>query len=185
MISIFLISAYCLMSCHHNNSNPYWKAYHKAAALAHQNDIALAKEGFICEAVGDGNAEIIRGISRGYALRRTKPVTIDEARMLMVDLVERFSKPFNDEVSIRPYLRSYPFGTESLDLYIAFVDQKGEYFVTTPGIALVGNYEGRVRYFVRESGLLKGVHFESYETALEVVRAQQKKQNKEQADTPE
>ena len=166
------------MSCHHNNSNPYWKAYHKAAALAHQNDIALVKEGFTCEVVGDGNAEIIRGISRGYALRRTKPVTIDEARMLIVDLVERFSKPFNDDVSIRPYLRCYPFGTEILELYIVFVDQKGQRSTDSPGIALVGNYEGRVRYFVRESGLLEGVHFESYETALEVVRAQQKKQER-------
>lgn len=53
-----------------------------------------------------------------------RQATIEEARILFVEIAENYLTRVNADTELRPYLRNYPFTIDNLELGLAFVDHQ-------------------------------------------------------------
>ena len=105
--------------------------------------------------------------------RSDKLYSIEEARQLLVTLVEEIYMNVNNDECIRPYLDSYPFERNKLMIAINFTDESGR-FIKNQQLASVNLNGYNIFYstYSHESGF-KTIYKETYEEALEIVRRQQ------------
>jgi hypothetical protein len=115
-----------------------------------------------------------------YILKKTQKDTIslDEARVMLVSLIESILKSINADQEIRPYLEIYPFTNDLLYVSICFEDEN--YIDLGTGISGVYFTQGKIKYEWYDIQEYTGtypargkhyfVHEETYPEALEIVQ---------------
>jgi len=99
-------------------------------------------------------------------------LTVDEARVLYVEMMEEFLCRVNQNEKIRPYLHNYPFEINNFDLTIGFENAQRK--ITGDGhVALMyigRNNELSFRGYNPEAEEFYSLHRESYAEALKIVK---------------
>ena len=67
---------------------------------------------------GGGDGGVIHLLAVGFSSKKTP--TIEEARALYVPAAEHFLALINNDLTIRPYLYTYPFTIDNLKYHIGF-----------------------------------------------------------------
>lgn len=106
-----------------------------------------------------------------------RKVDIDEARRLCVRLVEELKDSVNNNESLKPYLKPYPFPSEGMKVSILFLDDDGGVvsygcvYLGTGGVSSVSAHDSFVFYasFNPRTQLLESYCDEPYEEALSIV----------------
>ncbi len=105
----------------------------------------LRKEGFYLTGSGGGGYPAINSIYNGYITRSYKLSSVDEARSLICRFMEMYLTAFNNEKSIRPYLATFPFTSQNIEITISFIDDNHD-MLTQPYIEAVYCMRGVVTY---------------------------------------
>ncbi len=141
-----------------------------------------------CYGINNGNIdydEIKNGVvnfSSDYALNKTRQdvVSLDEARVIFVHLVESFLEEINTDLEIRPKLDFFPFPSTRLRMSLIFRDENR--IELGSGVSKVRFSGGNIEYQRYEISHYTGhypaegkrflMHKETYEEALEIVKKQ-------------
>jgi len=99
-----------------------------------------------CFASGGAMMDSIKSLKLSFDLYR--PIQVDEAREILVDLTEIFLNAVNQKVKIHPYLANYPFLPENLNILICFSNLDGS-IIVSPEISSISLVHGEVLYKVR------------------------------------
>lgn len=104
-------------------------------------------------------------------------LNIAEVRRLFVNGMEDFLQRYNTNLTIRPYLHNFPFTNTNLNLSFLFLESAGG-FVPDNYVASVSCIYGTLyyRYNDRITDNLMSLHEEPYETALQIVKSERRKQ---------
>lgn len=97
--------------------------------------------------------------------------TIEEARILEVNVTERFLKTINSHEKIRPFLREYPFTPNRGEVSISF--KRANHTPYTDGsVSYVSQFNNRIFYRadMENSPRLIPLADEPYEEALKIVK---------------
>lgn len=99
-------------------------------------------------------------------------LTIDQARMLFIEVANKYIAAINQCVELRPYLHNYPFTVDNLQMGIEFEDQT-KHFVGNDHVAFMHYLPCKRKLFynfynTQENRLYK-VREETYEEVLELV----------------
>ncbi len=100
-------------------------------------------------------------------------LTINESRVLFVDMMEEFLARMNQNKQIRPYLHNYPFDVDNFRLRIGFDDSKGN-IIGDGHVALMfvnKNQELLFEAYDQQTGKFYTLHREPYAESLRIVRA--------------
>lgn len=104
-----------------------------------------------------------------------KCVNLEEARILLVSVVESLLAKINTDPGIRPYLHNYPFTDKDLVIFIHLVDENGD-DAMPPNIAMISKLRKSVDFSIKENveGPLsfRDIHTETYEEALKIYNAE-------------
>lgn len=103
-----------------------------------------------------------------------KPLTKDEARILMFNATGLFLKNINEDPDIQQYLLDRPFTEKNLDFTIFITDTEGR-DLYDPNIAVVALYNGKLKFLTNDpvaKNLYKSKMTESLEEAHKIVREQ-------------
>ena len=99
----------------------------------------------------------------------------EESRKILVGCVEEMLKQINTNLDLRPYLQSFPFTVENIELVI-YIRQEGKQLVYYPDLGVLSVWGGLVRYKTEEENKYKTSFYtedeESYAEALKIVQAQ-------------
>jgi hypothetical protein len=107
--------------------------------------------------------------------RENSLLTEEQARKLIVQVVNDFLTDVNQEESLRPYMRDYPFTSKNVDIAIFNADKEiGDTY--HPFIRVVDSNQGKVGYLTEEEGQIYGYKSEKYETWDEAVAILQKEE---------
>lgn len=111
------------------------------------------------------------------------PLTEEEARKLIISCLNDYLGAVNNDESIRPYLKNYPFTSKNISLKIFnyYLDRSDVYH---PYIGTVTAREGKISYYTDEPNNLK-YYSEKYETYDEAVAILAKEREKDQNKIPE
>ncbi len=122
-----------------------------------------------CYGKGGGFLRNVNNIQ--LAFNGYKNLSVEEARVLVVECAEELLKRFNADEKIRPYLSHYPFTEEGLSLILGF-DQENGREVDSNFIALALACNKKIYYqtYNHETKQLEDLYEESYQTALEIVK---------------
>lgn len=99
-------------------------------------------------------------------------LSIDEARILYVNIMEQLLNDINHDVDIRPYLQSYPFTIEGPRLRINFQDRLTRDSIEKPFVESMSLSNGKINYMGLEKQKYDhfiSLHKESYSEAYEKV----------------
>lgn len=121
-----------------------------------------------CDGSGGGFMDNINNIHLSFS--GVKNLSIDEARILIIESSEELLNRINNDIKVRPYLSHYPFTEKGISLLIS-LDKKNGDRVDSDFIAFVFTSNGMVYYDVYDSqeNLLKKVYEEPYKKALQIV----------------
>lgn len=100
---------------------------------------------------------------------RNPTMTQDEARELIVPILQLFLQRINENEEIRPYLKNYPFLIDNIEVSIIIHDYEGRILVD-PSVAIVSSCLGDVSYAIlHPEGLYKekNKYRETYAEAIE------------------
>jgi hypothetical protein len=101
----------------------------------------------------------------GLSFRMNKPVTIQEARNLLIYSVDTLVSKINHDEKLRPYLIKQPFTAENVQIRI-FIDNGSDSYLNSEPLYLISALEGELNYQTRgPNGRLKEVLEESYSDA--------------------
>ena len=100
----------------------------------------------ICVGSGGSMPHNVKRIT--FLLRSNRRVSIEEARLLETQCVERLRELINSHNKIRPFLAAYPCSSEMADVRISFYDERGEKFSQEKGLCYVTNIKGKIIYGV-------------------------------------
>ena len=114
--------------------------------IVHENDQVLKKEGFTPVYFSGSYHNTIRHISKGYLTEEHQFATLPTARFFIVEQVEAFVKPLNEEKSIRIYLQDYPFSAKNISLQFHFLDKTSKPLLY-PNFAQINCMQGQVTYY--------------------------------------
>ncbi len=99
-------------------------------------------------------------------------LTVDEARVLYIGMMEDFLQRINTDDSIRPYLHNFPFEERNIELTIGFEDTKRK--ITSDGhVALMSIGKDHKIYFAAydsDTQKFYDLHEESYNEALQLAK---------------
>ena len=98
--------------------------------------------------------------------RYYQPLTVDEARELLLYAVQSYQEELNNDPMIRKYLVEHPFPIERIEIVICSIQSKGEDF-PPPNLLFAGLNKGLLDYQIHHKNKLKTIHKESYQEALE------------------
>ncbi len=104
-------------------------------------------------------------------------LSVDQARIYYVEMMEEFLCRINSDEEIRPYLHNYPFEEENIKLRIGFDDSQGK-ILSDGQVAQMGIVKDHKLYFAAydsEKEKFYDLHEESYEEALKIVQNQKKR----------
>lgn len=79
-------------------------------------------------AKGGGMMRDVKLVSYQFGFERA--VSLEEARTLLVDCMQRVLRTFNEDEKVRPYLHNYPMDSNNLRLGIVFTDDLGRDHLT-------------------------------------------------------
>lgn len=105
-----------------------------------------------------------------------KNLSIKEARRLYVEVVEGYLTRYNQNEPIRPYLHTYPFTVDNIEVMIAFENETGQrvdkdfvalMFIGKKQRLIYETYDHEIDNFIR-------LYAEPYETARDIVMAEKK-----------
>jgi hypothetical protein len=127
------------------------------------------KYGLYCTGQGGQANEKIEKIA--LTLETQRRATIEEAREIYINSLERCYELINADQQIRPYLISFPFPKENLDISISF-SPEGSRFYSDGTITQVFEAKGKILYFVKSifDECLNKNFAEPYEEALQTVK---------------
>lgn len=100
--------------------------------------------------------------------------SLEEARILEVNVTEKFLSMINNDLALRPYLKEYPFPASRVRTCIVFTDKDNCHY-TNGGIATVLQEKGKVVYTIERPPIgnryldPSALAQESYEEAQRVV----------------
>lgn len=159
-----------LCGCNLNHQDNYEVPRYEICVNQVSNQFAdeIEKEfGFHCSSSGGSMPHDIERISIGFQVPRK--VTLDEARSLHVQLVERLIKRINENEAIRPYLREYPVRSNNAHISLSFIDET--YLPHKDGsICRSFNYRGLISYLGQNANdKLFDIAEEPYEEAKRKV----------------
>ncbi len=92
------------------------------------------------------------------------PVTIEQARAILVGATEVYREELNSNKAIRPYLEEYPFPVSRTEVEFYPINPKDDHFISSFGITTSRDGKVYITYYKQNDGL---AFKESYEQALE------------------
>jgi hypothetical protein len=108
--------------------------------------------------------------SLGLIFQITRPLSKDEARLILIDCVQEILNAINSNEEIRPYLNSYPFTPKNVEITIFIKDSQAR-DLFDPDLGVVHAYKGKLDYITYVKGNKFYKHQseteETYEEALE------------------
>lgn len=110
-----------------------------------------------CCAVGGSMPDDVQSIKIEFQSK--KPATVDEARVLMVEILQIFHKEVNQHKNVRPFLREYPFSISRLKLAIHF---DARYFGEK-------EVESVDHVFMSQTGIYYGRRGKTFEDRIELL----------------
>ncbi|NGX26215.1 MAG: hypothetical protein K940chlam6_00130 [Chlamydiae bacterium] len=125
------------------------------------------EHGFSCFSIGGSLAGNIKEVSLKFNCYEKK--SIEEARILEIDCIERFCEMINSHKKIRPYLEEFPFPTDRVGIMICFCREGFNYFPPEESITSVNNARGKFIYKISfndqrpNQKVLEESHSEAYE----------------------
>ncbi|MCB1114624.1 MAG: hypothetical protein KDK62_07705 [Chlamydiia bacterium] len=149
-VCIHLFSSCSYSSAHICEANRVIKEY--SDEIEKNGFISFGSGGAFCGQVNDFNL---------VYFFPSEPVSIEDARYIIVSQVEKFLDKVNSDVRIKPYLVRYPFTNELVALRVNFKVKEG--------LALVDTFDGIVRYAIIDHGKFKDIHQEFYQEAYQKV----------------
>ena len=102
--------------------------------------------GLSCCGIGGSLAGNIKEISLDFFCYEKK--SIEEARKLEIDCVERFCEMINSHKKIRPHLEEFPFTNERVEIMICFCKKDLKKFPPEESISLVMSCREKLYYMV-------------------------------------
>ena len=103
-----------------------------------------------------------------------QPVSLEEARELLVYAVDEFVAAINADEKIRPYLGNYPFQPKNVEIRL-FIHNRDGHNVKPGDLYVVTAVNGQLNYKIDDKPYLKTIHKESYEAAVaELAKSRQK-----------
>jgi len=100
--------------------------------------------GLSCSGIGGSLAGNIKEISMNFFCYEKK--SIEEARKLEVDCVERLCEMINSNKKIRPHLEECPFPKGRVGILISFCKEDAKYFPPEESISLVMSSKEKLVY---------------------------------------
>ena len=165
----------CLISCERNNIPPHVKY-----AQIHIKEIkknAYEKYGLVMIVEGGAFMNQINAFNLYFKVRDEK--TIDEMRVLIVNLTNDILERINSDKESRKYLAEYPFEGDRLEIKIMVVDSQNK-MILNPGsfkgkLASGSLKNNKIWYSIQNEGkpYLQKIYEESFQTALEKVESSQ------------
>lgn len=131
------------------------------------------QHGFSCFSIGGSLAGNIKEISLKFKCYEKK--SIEEARVLEIDCIERFCEMINSNKKIRPHLEEFPFPTDRVGIMICFCREGFNYFPPEESITTVNNARRKFIYKFSfndqrpNQKVLEESHSEAYEKVKEIV----------------
>ncbi|MFA6118866.1 MAG: hypothetical protein WCT85_05535 [Parachlamydiales bacterium] len=105
-----------------------------------------------------------------------KNYDIQTGRKLIVYCAEKFLENINSDEKIRPYLKSYPFHSKDIQLFISINNKSKISDENHLESIILG--KGSIDYLIYdENHRLKTVREETYEEALNIIQKQKKEKN--------
>ncbi len=102
-----------------------------------------------------------------------EPKTIEGARNLYLELMEKWLEKVNSNEEVRPHLENYPFTYENVELELAFFEKHPYVFASGDLVGSLSCINGLIHYSTDnpETDLLLLLHKEPYEEAVKLWRA--------------
>lgn len=119
-----------------------------------------------CDGSGASMMEEVKMLALSFT--STTPLSISDARKLILECVKDFCKNVNENKEVTPFLSNIPFTSKNIEVRITGHD-KNNTAVSPPHIAYVASLKGNIFYYARE-GNLKLIHKESFEEAESSLR---------------
>jgi hypothetical protein len=151
----------------------------------------LSKSGdFTCVGSGGSIPGVIRKLH--LAFQHEPVASVSEARRLFVYLTEEYYKDINASKEIRPYLTTYPFPRERVDIMLIFYEKATANLTSVDEsdmksavektrsenkpllISSVSAFMGKIEYRNRDGCCFTTVYEEPYEEALRIVEEEKK-----------
>lgn len=143
--------------------------------MAHQITMDTAKtleKTYPLYAIGLGGSMMDNIKKMHLSLRSKNVLSIDEARIQIVNAIQLYLNNVNKNEKVRPYLANYPFTPKNIEI-ILFIFREDEEELAVGRLAVVSNYREKVRYEVVKSKYHNEVVFEeSFEEAKRIVEAE-------------
>jgi len=102
--------------------------------------------GLSCSGIGGSLAGNIKEVSMNFFCYEKK--SIEEARKLEIDCVERLCEMINSNKKIRPHLEEFPFPKGRVGILISFCKEGAKYFPPEESISLVMSSREKLFYMV-------------------------------------
>lgn len=167
-----LLLAVCSCGYFGYQPSPHIEHANKLAARcsrAYKNEYQLVQI-----ASGGGMMDGIECIVRDF--ESSRKIGVEEGRRLFVNGIELFCSMFNQDLTIRPYLRNYPFGQKNIHLTLAFVDPIYFNPYPRPYVSLIFCEHGIIFYraYNPQTQDYGDFYHESYEEAVRIVHEERK-----------
>jgi len=166
-------------SCDSHQRPEYVKIAYK---ITYQTAKKLRREkGLFLFGTGGGMINDIKIMSMDFHFYR--PLAIEAFRSLLLYAVEEYLAAINGNEEVRPYLHNYPFTPNNVEISIFLLNRDGSSL--PPGeIDLATARLGEFVYFSDDmeaikqgKDLLKKVHVETFEEAVQICRRQEKERS--------
>lgn len=115
----------------------------------------------------------------GFGLDINRPLTREEARVILLDCIQELITTVNENEQIRPFLKNYPFTTKNIRVSV-YSSQPDWGFVYDPYITVASISESNEVYYRTKDKdpakkyVYKNEYHESYEEALALVKMEKK-----------
>jgi hypothetical protein len=141
-------------------------------SLLHRIEISLTKK-YKIKTIGTDVSMPggdVRLLGLDFAIRG--PLSKEEIRKILINLVQEFLAIVNSDEAVRPYLTHYPFKIEDINIALFLKDAKGS-GIDEPSIGIAEISRGILAYktIIRTEGIpaFKNKDKESYEEALKAI----------------
>lgn len=101
------------------------------------------------------------------------PLSREETRKKLIDLVQEFVFLVNSDEAIRPHLKNYPFEINNIEITLFFMDKSGR-TLNDPYISIAGISRGKLDYEILITtdipSIVVSKYIESYEDAVKILK---------------
>lgn len=126
------------------------------------------EKGFRVLGIGSAMPDCVRQLIIHFT--SNQKVDISQARILLIDLIDKFLAKVNEDMEIQQYLLNYPFNENNLEMSITFCENGDS--IPPPHIAIVMILDGRICYSINTDNQYETVFRETYQEAINIVRSQ-------------